>query len=86
MEEILAGVQRKYENKVADLQTSVDKLLKVGFPTQPSLNRSSACTSKKTLCFLTSQACVEMLCSFKSSCHSNCHLPKIQSRKLVQFA
>ncbi|TWW76342.1 Ras and EF-hand domain-containing protein [Takifugu flavidus] len=28
MEEILAGVQRKYENKVADLQTSVDKLLK----------------------------------------------------------
>ncbi|TNN00931.1 hypothetical protein fugu_012177 [Takifugu bimaculatus] len=28
MEEILAGVQRKYENKVADLQTTMDKLLK----------------------------------------------------------
>lgn len=66
MEEILAGVQTKYENKVADLQTTVDKLLKVGFPTQPSLHRSSACTLKRTLCFLTSekntQVCVEMPC------------------------
>lgn len=37
MEEILASVQRKYENKVADLQTTVDKLLKVSFPTHRSL-------------------------------------------------
>lgn len=41
MEEILASVQRKYENKVADLQTTVDKLLKVSFPTHPSLNMFS---------------------------------------------
>lgn len=33
MEEILVTLQRKHENKVADLQTTVDKLLKVGFPT-----------------------------------------------------
>lgn len=51
----MAGMQRKYENKVADLQTTVDKLLKVIFPTPPSLHRSSACTLKKTLCFHTSQ-------------------------------
>lgn len=55
MEDILASVQRKYENKVADLQTTVDKLLKVSFPTQPSLNRSSPYTLKYTLCFLMSQ-------------------------------
>lgn len=38
MEEILASVQRKYENKVADLQTTVDKLLKVSLPTHPSVS------------------------------------------------
>lgn len=32
MEEMLATVQRRHENKVADLQTTVDKLFKVGFP------------------------------------------------------
>lgn len=30
MEEILANVQRKHENKVSDLQTTVDRLIKVG--------------------------------------------------------
>lgn len=38
MEDILASVQRKYENKVADLQTTVDKLLKVSLPTRPSVS------------------------------------------------
>lgn len=31
MEDILASVQRKHGNKVADLQTTVDRLLQVGF-------------------------------------------------------
>lgn len=34
MEGVLATVQRKHENKVADLRATVDRLLKVGFPTQ----------------------------------------------------
>lgn len=53
MEEMLASVQRKYENKVADLQTTVDKLLKVSLPTHPYV--LTACPLKKALCFLTSQ-------------------------------
>lgn len=42
MEEVLATLQRKHENKVADLQTTVDKLLKVGFPTRRYLICSSS--------------------------------------------
>lgn len=41
MEETFANVQRKYENKVADLQTTVDKLLKVSFFTHPCLKMVS---------------------------------------------
>lgn len=42
MEEILVTLQRKHENKVADLQTTVDKLLKVGFPTHMNFVCSSS--------------------------------------------
>lgn len=34
MEEMLATVQRKHENKVTDLHATLDRLLKVGLPTQ----------------------------------------------------
>uniref|UniRef100_A0A7N6F5U0 EF-hand domain-containing protein n=1 Tax=Anabas testudineus TaxID=64144 RepID=A0A7N6F5U0_ANATE len=34
MEGIMATVQRKHENEVADLQATIDRLLKVGLPTQ----------------------------------------------------
>lgn len=30
MEEIMAGLQRRHENEVADLHASVERLLKVG--------------------------------------------------------
>ena len=34
MEGVLATVQRKHENTVTDLRATVDRLLKVGFPTK----------------------------------------------------
>uniref|UniRef100_A0A8C9XT38 RAS and EF-hand domain containing 2 n=1 Tax=Sander lucioperca TaxID=283035 RepID=A0A8C9XT38_SANLU len=34
MEGVIATMQRKHDNKVADLHATVDRLLKVGFPTQ----------------------------------------------------
>lgn len=38
MEEMMATVQRKHKNEVADLHAAVDRLLKVVFPTQHALS------------------------------------------------
>lgn len=45
MEEILANVQRKHENRVSDLQATVDRLIKVGWSRMKRFNGENSVTA-----------------------------------------